>query len=155
MKNIFYYDTVIGRLKIAENGQEITEIQLIKDGINCPTNETPLIKKACQELAEYFAGKRKVFDLPLKLEGTEFQKRVWQALMGIPYGETRSYKQIAKAVGCPKGCRAVGNANNKNKILIVVPCHRVMGANGGLVGFGAGIDAKMKLLQIENKKYIA
>jgi len=172
MKNVYFYDTIIGKLRIADNGEGIIEIGVetgassknlvgadfagipVRSDTNLPSpgcrvNETPLIKKAYTQLSEYFSGNRKTFNLPLKLEGTEFQKKVWQALIDIPYGETRSYKQIAEAVGCPKGCRAVGNANNKNKILIMVPCHRVIGANGDLVGFGAGLDVKKKLLYIE------
>jgi len=111
--------------------------------------ETDLLKKAGQELKEYFEGTRLSFDLPLKMEGTEFQIKVWNALLQIPFGETRSYKQIAEAVGNPLGSRAIGNANNKNKISIIVPCHRVIGANGKLVGYEGGLDIKEKLLNLE------
>ena len=141
MKNLFYYDTIIGRLKIIDDGKEILEIGVVKEKLACDhlneynLYESQLIKIAYSQLSEYFSGKRKIFDLPLKLEGTEFQKKVWKVLMDIPYGERNTYKQIAESVGCPKGCRAVGNANNKNKIMIVVPCHRVIGASGDLVGY--------------------
>jgi len=111
--------------------------------------ETDLLKRAGQELKEYFEGTRLSFDLPLKMEGTEFQIKVWNALLQIPFGETRSYKQIAEAVGNPLGSRAIGNANNKNKISIIVPCHRVIGANGKLVGYEGGLDIKEKLLNLE------
>ena len=94
-------------------------------------------------------GKRKEFDLPLLLKGTPFQKQVWEALLNIPFGETRSYKQIAEAIGNPKAVRAVGMANNKNPLLIVVPCHRVIGANGKLVGYAVGLDKKEFLLKLE------
>jgi methylated-DNA-[protein]-cysteine S-methyltransferase len=100
---------------------------------------------------EYFEGKRLSFDLPLKMEGTEFQLKVWNELLQIPFGETRSYKEIAVAVGNPLGSRAIGNANNKNKISIIVPCHRVIGANGKLVGYEGGLDVKEKLLNLEKK----
>jgi len=113
--------------------------------------ETDLLKKAGQQIKEYFEGTRLSFDLPLKMEGTEFQIKVWNALLQIPFGETRSYKQIAEAVGNPLGSRAIGNANNKNKISIIVPCHRVIGANGKLVGYEGGLDIKEKLLNLEKE----
>jgi len=113
--------------------------------------ETDLLKRAGQQLKEYFEGTRLNFDLPLKMEGTEFQIKVWNALLQIPFGQTRSYKQIAEAVGNPLGSRAIGNANNKNKISIIVPCHRVIGANGKLVGYEGGLDIKEKLLNLEKK----
>lgn len=111
--------------------------------------ETPLIRKTYEQLCEYFDGKRKTFDLPLKIEGTPFQKKVWQALTEIPYGETRTYKEIACAVGNEKACRAVGLANNKNPIGIIVPCHRVVGSNGKLKGYAGGLEAKQFLLDLE------
>lgn len=98
---------------------------------------------------EYFAGQRQVFDLPLDFEGTEFQQKVWQALLTIPFGETRSYKQIAEQIGNVKAVRAVGAANGKNPISIIAPCHRVVGANGKLVGFAGGLENKDILLKIE------
>ncbi len=101
---------------------------------------------------EYFAGSRKEFDIPLKLYGTEFQIKVWKALEVIPYGETKSYKDIAICIDNPKGCRAVGLANNRNPIPIIIPCHRVIGANGKLVGYGGGIDKKIFLLELEKNK---
>jgi methylated-DNA-[protein]-cysteine S-methyltransferase len=111
--------------------------------------ETPLIKEAYRQLSEYLKGERKGFDLPLLIKGTTFQQQVWKALLEIPYGETRSYKQIAVAIGNPKAVRAVGMANNRNPLLIVVPCHRVIGADGKLVGYGAGIEKKEFLLRLE------
>lgn len=100
---------------------------------------------------EYLDGDRKEFDLPLGVEGTPFQKAAWDALLTIPYGETRSYKQMAELVGNPKACRAIGLANNRNPISIVIPCHRVIGANGKLVGYGGGLHIKEQLLAIEKQ----
>ncbi|WP_271712404.1 methylated-DNA--[protein]-cysteine S-methyltransferase [Anaeromicropila herbilytica] len=111
--------------------------------------ETPIIQEAYQQLLEYFSGTRTKFELSISPEGTEFQKKVWNALRDIPYGETRSYKEIATFIGNEKASRAVGNANNKNPIPIIIPCHRVIGANGKLVGYAGGLDKKKKLLDIE------
>jgi len=109
----------------------------------------PVLISAERQLAEYFAGERKRFDLPLDFNGTEFQKQVWSALLTIPFGETRSYAEIARMIGRPAACRAVGAANGKNPISIVAPCHRVIGANGTLTGFAGGLKAKEYLLQLE------
>jgi len=111
--------------------------------------ETPLIKKAALQIEEYFSGKRKTFSLPLAMHGTEFQMDVWRALQTIPYGETRSYKDIAIQIGRPKAVRAVGMANNRNPISIIVPCHRVIGHDGSLVGYGGGLPLKKFLLELE------
>jgi len=111
--------------------------------------ETPLLKKAAEQLKDYLAGNRQIFDLPLDPKGTEFQKAVWRTLPDIPFGEICSYKQIAQAIDNPKACRAVGMANNKNPILIVIPCHRVIGSDGSLVGYDGGIALKEKLLKLE------
>lgn len=111
-------------------------------------NEKPFAAARAQ-LGEYFAGTRKHFDLPLKLNGTEFQLRVLQELQRIPYGETTSYGDIAQRIGRPKAVRAVGAANGRNPIPIIVPCHRVIGSNGSLTGFGGGLGAKRALLQLE------
>jgi len=100
-------------------------------------------------LAEYFDGKRRRFDLPVDLYGTPFQLRVWRELKKIPYGEVRSYKELARAIGSPKAVRAVGGANNKNPVPILVPCHRVIGSNGSLVGYGGGLSIKEYLLKLE------
>ena len=111
--------------------------------------ETELINKAYTQLEEYLSGKRTEFDIEIEMIGTEFQKKVWKELLNIPYGETRSYKDIAIAIGNEKACRAVGNANNKNPIAIIVPCHRVIGSNGSMTGYAGGLDIKEKLLKIE------
>ena len=147
MKKIFYYDTYAGRIGIAEEDGAITH--LIFSERDWTVEETDLIKETKRQLDEYFAGKRKEFDIPTRLEGTEFQKRVWEELRKIPYGKTVTYKDIAEAVGCPKGFRAVGLANNRNPISIIYPCHRVIGSNGSLTGYGGGLDVKEKLLELE------
>lgn len=113
------------------------------------TKPNSVTQKCCDELLEYFAGKRKNFDIPLCLNATEFQKKVWQALRKIPYGKTVSYRDIAIAIGSPKACRAVGNANHNNPIPIIVPCHRVIAANGTLGGYALPIEIKQKLLEFE------
>lgn len=152
MKNIYLYETKIGKIAIAENDSAITDLYfydgtLINDS---KIKETELLKKASQQLMDYFEGKRKIFELPLSPKGTDFQQSVWKALLEIPFGETRSYGNIASRIGNPKASRAVGMANNRNPIAIFIPCHRVIGANGGLVGYGGGLDIKKYLLSIEN-----
>lgn len=117
---------------------------------NAEKKQTSIIERTEEQLKEYFSGKRKVFDVPLNPQGTDFQKKVWKALTEIPYGETRSYKDIAIRIGNPKACRAVGMANNRNPISILIPCHRVIGAGGALVGYGGGLDIKVRLLEIEH-----
>lgn len=142
----------IGPLVIAEDGAGISELLLretIPDG-SCG-RMTPLLREAVRQLTEYFAGTRRDFSLPLSLHGTPFQLADWEALRLIPYGETRSYRQIAELIGNPKACRAVGGANHRNPVLIVVPCHRVIAADGSLGGYGCGLDTKRFLLQLEAK----
>ena len=153
MKNTFIYDTRIGKIGIIDNGDSITEIYFanVLDTREVNVKETPLIKEAAKQLKEYFEGKRQDFDLPLSPKGTTFQKNVWKVLETIPYGETWSYKQVAEKVNSPKAYRAVGMANNKNPISIVIPCHRVIGANGKLVGYGGGLEIKDYLLNMEKK----
>jgi methylated-DNA-[protein]-cysteine S-methyltransferase len=111
--------------------------------------ETPLIKKAAQQFGEYFKGKRKTFNLPLTMQGTDFQMKVWNALKKIPYGKTISYGELAAMIGNPKACRAVGMANHNNPIAIIIPCHRVIGHDGSLTGYGGGLELKQKLLELE------
>lgn len=155
MKNILYYETLIGKLAIVEEENAIIALYFREEDTreikDIKEVKTPLLENARKQLDEYFKGERKVFDLPLKLKGTEFQKKVWQALLDIPYGETFSYKDVANNIGNEKASRAVGNANNKNPLPIFIPCHRVIGANGKLVGYGGGLDIKIKLLELERK----
>ena len=114
----------------------------------------PILLQAEQQLNEYFKGERKIFSLKLDFEGTDFQKKVWKALLLIPYGETRTYGQIAQQVGEPKAAQAVGAANGKNPIAIIAPCHRVIGGSGKLVGFGGGLKNKLRLLDLENPEVL-
>ena len=152
MKNVFYYNTKIGKIGIEEDGLAITKIYFINNDEQeeiLEKNETALLKEAIKQLNEYFDGERSSFDLKLQPQGTEFQNKVWKALIEIPFGETRSYGEIAKIIGNEKASRAVGMANNKNPIAIIVPCHRVIGANGKLVGYAGGLDIKEMLLNLE------
>jgi methylated-DNA-[protein]-cysteine S-methyltransferase len=119
-------------------------------GLGAREDGHPLVRKAVAELREYFAGERRGFDLPLELEGTAFQRRVWNALLGIPYGETRSYGQLARELGMPGAARAVGAANGANPVAIIVPCHRVIATSGALHGYGGGLDRKKFLLDLES-----
>ena len=149
MSNLFFYETDLGIIGIRDNNNAITEVFYSKYKINDHLKETPLIRECFNQLKEYFQGTRREFTIPIEAEGSEFQKKVWKALLDIPYGQTRTYKEIAIAIGNEKACRAVGMANNRNPISIIIPCHRVIGANGKLVGYGGGLDIKEKLLNIE------
>ncbi len=122
-------------------------VRLADDLVESPSNT--VLAQTADQLDEYFDGKRKQFDLPLDLRGTEFQVAAWQALADIPYGETATYGQQAASLGRPKAVRAIGAANGRNPVSIILPCHRVIGANGSLTGFAAGIDAKKFLLDLE------
>ena len=149
MSNLFFYETDLGIIGIRDNNNAIIEVFYSKSKINDHLKETPLIREYFNQLKEYFQGTRREFTIPIEAEGSEFQKKVWKALLDIPYGQTRTYKEIAIAIGNEKACRAVGMANNRNPISIIIPCHRVIGANGKLVGYGGGLDIKEKLLNIE------
>lgn len=156
MKYIFFYDTVVGNICLAEEDHCITNLYFKDewDVEGAQEKETPLIKEAKKQLDEYFVGNRKEFDLPLKPMGTEFQQKVWNALLEIPYGETRYYGEIADNIGNPKAPRAVGLANNRNPISIFIPCHRVIGKSGKLVGYGGGLHIKELLLKLEKDNVI-
>ena len=148
MKRTVLYHAPVGDLKITCENGAVTELRRAA----APVVETlpdALTAQVCRQLDEYFAGTRRRFDFPYRLHGTPFQEKVWAALRDIPYGETRSYKDIAEAIGHPKAFRAVGMANHANPICIVVPCHRVIGAGGALVGYGGGLDMKTALLALE------
>lgn len=160
MKLAFMYmPSPVGRLKLVatdsalvaviwdnENPKRVRQAELVEQ------LDHPILLDAQQQLNEYFQGQRQTFELPLDFEGTEFQKKVWQALLNIPFGETRSYRQIAEQVGSPKAVRAVGAANGQNPISIIAPCHRVIGSSGKLVGFAGGLDNKEILLKLEQKQ---
>jgi len=150
--NIFNYTTPIGKLAITDNGKAVVGVGFDKKFpfmvLGCP-DRGGVCEKAYEQLMEYFAGTRKEFDLPLVPAGTPFQKRVWDALLKIPYGKTVSYSDIALAIGNPKAVRAVGMACNRNPIAIIVPCHRVVGKSGKLVGYAGGLEIKQRLLELE------
>ena len=147
-----YFSTPVGVLCGEDDGEALTALYVVKGQLRISEPEdSPLLRETEQELEEYFEGKRKNFNLPLHPEGTEFQKKVWEALKQIPYGETRSYQDIARMVGNPAACRAVGGANHKNPLMILIPCHRVIGADGGLTGYGGGLDMKRYLLELEKQ----
>ena len=136
----------VGPLTLAESDGALVRITFRDDGAcDC----TPLLTEAARQLEEYFAGSRRDFDLPLAPAGTPFQQEVWLALRKIPYGQTHSYKDIACAIGRPKACRAVGMANNRNPLPIVIPCHRVVGVSGALTGYAGGLEIKDALLRLE------
>lgn len=150
----FTCQTQIGPLTLAEENGQLTHCCFgtsPKLPQNAEIKETVLLREAHRQLQEYFAGLRRIFDLPLAPEGTTFQLAAWQALLTIPYGQTASYKEMAVKVGNPKACRAIGMANNKNPISIIIPCHRVIGTGGKLVGYAGGLDTKQKLLALEQK----
>lgn len=147
-----WYDSPIGILKIAEDDQGITEVSF-QEEIGADQKEGSLyLEKTLRQLEEYFAGIRRSFDVPLSLKGTEFQKKVWHALMEIPYGHTACYQEVAAMIGNEKASRAIGNANHHNPVVIIVPCHRVIKANGSIGGYGGGIERKKYLLNLEGIK---
>lgn len=143
-------NNILGWIEIVEEKDGISEINFLGDNIlACNENESLLTKECKKQLEEYFLGKRKKFNIKLDIVGTEFQKKCWNALLKIPYGNTISYSEEAEMIENKKAVRAVGLANGKNKIPIVIPCHRVIGKNGKLVGYSAGIDIKKYLLNLE------
>jgi methylated-DNA-[protein]-cysteine S-methyltransferase len=149
-------DSPIGPLALAGRGQLLTNLRMVNQTYEPNrTNWVPddrAFPDAVQQLEAYFAGERTDFDLELSLAGSEFQLRVWQALLTIPYGETRSYGEIAEQIGASGAARAVGLANGRNPIAIIVPCHRVIGASGSLTGYGGGLERKQSLLELERRR---
>ena len=143
-------DTPVGPLTLCSDG---AAVKALRFGIHGETDapELPVLQQCALQLAEYFSGRRRQFDLPLAPEGTPFQRSVWRALCQIPYGETRSYGEIAVQIGTPKAARAVGMANNRNPIPILIPCHRVIGSTGKLVGYAGGLGTKEALLNLESR----
>ena len=152
MTDFWMFESPVGMIALAAQDGALVRLYLP----NTPTprlmpHKTPLMERAETQLMEYFRGERKAFDLPVAPEGTPFQKRVWQALEEIPYGQVCSYGDIARRIECPKGFRAVGMANNRNPLPILVPCHRVLGSKGQLVGYTGGPELKTYLLELEKK----
>lgn len=154
MKRIAIYHSPVGDMQLEYENGAVTALKTVKAGVQPEGAPDALAETVFRQLDEYFAGTRTAFDFPCAPQGTPFQQKVWAALCEIPYGETRSYKQIAEAVGKPKACRAVGMANNRNPIIIVIPCHRVIGANGALTGYGGGLEMKRALLELEGTAYM-
>ena len=142
-----HIETPIGRLKLCADGDGLCALRFASTGEEM--DAAPLLLQAERELEEYFAGRRTAFSVPLSMHGTPFQMEVWAALRAIPYGETRSYGELARRIGRPGACRAVGMANHVNPLPILVPCHRVVGADGHLTGYAGGLDVKKYLLELE------
>jgi len=152
-------DSPVGKLKLVASDKGLVAILWENDSPRrVPLSELvedeshKVLVETERQLREYFAGARRVFDLPLDMRGTRFQRDVWEALLAIPFGETRSYGELARRLGNPTASRAVGAANGRNPISIVVPCHRVVGSSGKLTGFAGGLDAKARLLELERGK---
>jgi methylated-DNA-[protein]-cysteine S-methyltransferase len=152
-----YMKTPVGELKLVANERGLIAVLWENDDparVKLPAAEEspehPILQQAERQLREYFKGERKTFTIPLEMFGTEFQKKVWRALLTIPFGETRSYGELARQIKKPSASRAVGAANGRNPVSILVPCHRVIGAGGKLTGFAGGLEAKAKLLSIES-----
>jgi methylated-DNA-[protein]-cysteine S-methyltransferase len=153
-----FVESPVGALKLVASDKGLAAILWANDSPRrvpltglVENDRHPVLLKTERQLEEYFAGSRRAFDLPLDMRGTTFQKDVWEALLAIPYGETRSYGQLAKQLGRPSASRAVGAANGRNPISIVVPCHRVIGSSGKLTGFAGGLDVKARLLDMERE----
>jgi len=153
VNQVYYtYETMFGKMVVVSDGSAINAV-FIENFKECDGKKAAnaVTDKTAKQLDEYFSGKRKKFDLPLRPKGTAFQQTVWNGLISIPYGDTKSYKQVAQLLGNPDASRAVGMANNKNPIVIIIPCHRVVGSNGSLVGYAYGLEMKKKLLELEKK----
>jgi methylated-DNA-[protein]-cysteine S-methyltransferase len=154
-------DSPVGQLKLVASEAGLAAILWENDnprrvplGEVVASDSDPVLLETERQLREYFAGRRQEFALPLDFRGTEFQRRVWSALLTIPFGETRSYAQIAQQIGCPAAVRAVGAANGRNPLSIIAPCHRVVGSNGKLTGFAGGLETKAKLLSLEGHEAV-
>ncbi len=145
------YNSPIGLIEIGGTENSITSLFFIDEEFNPDVKSNPYLEKCVEQLDEYFNGGKKVFDLRLEPEGTDFQKQVWDELLKIPFGETRSYMEITKILGDQKAIRAVANANGQNQISIIIPCHRVIGSDGSLTGYGGGLWRKKWLLDHEQK----
>lgn len=151
MSKYAFYDFKFGILKIGYTDTAIIFLKKV-DQIDADNEHSELSDLAFEQVRQYLKGHRRTFDFPYELHGTEFQKKVWNALCQIPYGETRTYKEIASVVGNSKASRAVGMANNKNPLMVVVPCHRIVGTDGNLIGYAGGLDMKKALLELERKE---
>lgn len=154
-----YYHSQIGLMEIVSADQEILAVRFpdqlreteAQEGIG-ETEESSILREALRQLDEYFTGRRREFDLQFSLQGSDFQRKVWNELLKIPYGKRATYKEVAMAIGDVKAARAVGGAANRNKLAIIVPCHRLIGTNGGLTGYAGGLWRKQWLLQLEREE---
>ena len=146
-----YFESEIGLVEIAGTEDAITGVNFVETRQLDVAGDSPMVQKGLAQITEYFHGKRTAFDLPLEFHGTDFQKSVWRALLAVPFGQTASYCDIARAIGNPKAVRAVGGANAKNPISIVAPCHRIIGSDGSMTGYGGGLWRKEWLLAHEAK----
>ncbi|MDR0834596.1 MAG: methylated-DNA--[protein]-cysteine S-methyltransferase [Candidatus Symbiothrix sp.] len=144
-----YYQSPIGTLLLRADSDALLELQLCDEKIGLTETVNPILQETIRQLTEYFERKRQIFELPLKPQGTDFQRKVWNSLCQIPYGTTTNYAGIARSIGHPKAYRAVGNANGKNPIAIIIPCHRVIASDGSLGGYAYGLAIKEELLQLE------
>ena len=154
MPQTIYYDSPLGLLKLEITDKGLRHLQFVDDETHIETNleEMPMAaQKVIMQIEEYFEGQRQDFAVKLDLQGTDFQLKVWQKLLNIPYGKTTTYGQLAQALDMPKAARAVGNACGKNKVWLIVPCHRVIGSNGKLTGYAGGLHRKKRLLNSEKK----
>ena len=151
MTDSYTFNTPIGFLTIREEEKKLTKLFWEANSVQTMKNElhSDFLYEVYTQVNEYLTGRRKQFDVPLKYQGTQFQQSVWQELQKIPYGETRSYQEIAAVIGNEKAVRAVGQANNKNPIMIIIPCHRVIHKNGDITGFACGLEVKQYLLELE------
>ena len=153
MKTMSYFQTCVGPIGIAEEGEAITNLWFQKERApkEAVESKKDILIEASAQLTEYLSGKRNKFSLPLAPVGTQFKSKVWESLRSIPYGQTRSYKEVASGIGAPGASRAIGMACNRNPISIIIPCHRVIGSNGRLVGYLGGLDLKKNLLELERR----
>ena len=156
IEDYFYYQSPIGLIRMRETGGFLTKTNFVEQSHESEnlqpdsiSNTSTLLKNVCRQLDEYFEGRRQKFDLALKPHGTDFQRSAWESLLCIPYGETRSYLQQAESISNPRAIRAIGQANSRNPIPIIIPCHRVIGKNGSLTGYAGGLDRKTRLLALE------
>ena len=157
IENYFYFQSPIGLIRMGETGGFLTRADFVEKSpeskhiqSDSVSNSSTLLKDASRQLDEYFEGRRQKFDLALKPHGTDFQRSAWESLLRIPYGETRSYLQQAESISNPRAIRAIGQANSRNPIPIIIPCHRVIGKNGSLTGYAGGLDRKTRLLALEH-----
>jgi len=151
MSAIVYYHAAFGWIEIQASHDAVTSLVFCEERKNDVCKDSPILAECVRQLDEYFSGQRTCFDIPVKQRGTKFQQSVWNVLTGIPFGKTVSYGDVAKMLNHPKAMRAVGAANGRNKVWIIVPCHRVIGADGSLTGYAGGIDRKKWLLDHEKE----